>query len=504
MIDDKIKVLAKETILYALNNILIQGCSYIVLLLQINVLTPSEYGRVTECYGTYIAFLGIFYLLSMDLAYFRFVDQLGKIATFNSILTILCMTSLLFSTIILFFLPKIVQITHYEAYIHYFYYIIGIVILDTCLVIPYATLRAEQRLYKLTLIKLAQASASILGTFLLLYHPACLRYVAYLMDYCFHIVVQLNALDGIFIANIVANLTALMLLLPTFKTIRLSWDRTVVCRILGYAAPSFFSILLLRINEILPRSLFRLLIPDDFYISYTKEEMLGNLGISYKLTLVATLAIKAFQYAAEPFFFAHSKNKDAKNLYSQTMYIFTLVASIGLLLFSLNIDWITKLFIRNPLYHHTIDTIPYLTCIPIILGMYYNLSVSFKLANKTVYNSLISGCGSLVIGGLSLLLLPIYGHWGCVYASLIGSTTMVLLGYFCAQKCYPIPYRKHGFLLFLATFLLIDKVFNWPKRITFLPVIWRYIVLNLLMMGIISLIVVIWHRIAFAVRKDKI
>jgi len=494
MIYKKIQLLAKQTIIYAINHIVIHGCSYIVLLLQINRLTSREYGTVTEFYGNYIALLGVIYTLAMDLAYFKFVHQIGKEASLNAITTILCMTNILFSILVIAFVPKIAAITHYQSHRHYFYYMIVIVILDTFLLIPYARLRSAQQLSRFTCIKILQGLSSILFSFMLLYLPACLRFLENVTCMVFKIPLQLDGLDAIFIANICTNMVTLMLLSPYFQGLQLKWDAQKIGMIGKYALPIFFSTLFFRVNDILPRLLFRSLVPDNFYRTHSKEEMLGNLGVSYKLTLIVAIAIKSFQHATEPFFFSQEKSKDASKLYSQTMYFFTLVSSMGLLLISLNIDWITHIFIRNREYHHTIRTVPYLTAIHVILGVYYNSSMAFKLSNKPIYNSLMSGGSSLIIWMLSVLLLPRFGHWGCVYASLIGVTLMTVCGYFLAQRCYPIRYSKYGFFVLIGSCFLINQVHIWPQKLTFLPELWSYIVLNLLIIVSFLGIGIIGHK----------
>lgn len=496
-----VKNLAKETIIYSLSDIVARGCSYLVLLLQTGILTPSAYGIVTEFYGSYIAFGGVVYLLSMDMTYFRFVNKLGRKNTFNTIVTILLLTSTLFSIILLLYIPEIAKATNHLSHIHYFYYAVGILSLDTLLIIPYAALRAEKKTVRFTCIKCLQAIFSIIFSFILLYLPACLRFISYLIFKAFHIAVHLDALDAIFIANLLSNATALVFLLPNFKGFQFTCNKKALRVMFGYASTSFFTTLFFRLNDILPISLFRKLVPTDFYEAHTKEEILGNWGTSYKLTLLISLGIQAFKYAAEPFFFAHSDRKDATKLYSQTMHLFILVSCMALLIFSLNIDWIAKILIPHACYRNTVDTVPYLASVHILLGIYYNFSISFKLSNKLQYSAWISGFGSLVILATALLLMPALGHWGGVYASIIGATVMTLLGYYIGQKCYPIPYYKHSFLFLLLTFCLLGKISVWPAKVAFLGLGWAYVLLNIIIITSFCAIVIVTHKHINVFRK---
>ncbi|CAH2559773.1 lipopolysaccharide biosynthesis protein [Cardinium endosymbiont of Oedothorax gibbosus] len=489
-----VKKLGKETIIYGISNIIVRGCAYLALLLQTNVLTPSAYSIIIEFYGSYIALGHVIYDLAMDMTYFRYVHTLGKQYTFNIIVTILLVTSIIFSTLLIIYTPQIAKITNHLAHIRYFYYMAGILMLDTLLMMPYANLRVEKKTFWFLAVKFLQAFANLTFSFILLYCPLYLRYIEYLMYSGLNVTLYLNGLDAVFIANLLSNLTALAFLLPNFKGFYLIWNSRTTRAIGGYAATSFFTTLFFRMNETLPLLLFRQLVPNNFYSTHTKEEMLGNFGTSYKLTLCITLGIQAFKHAAEPFFFANSGRKEALKLYSQTMHLFILASCFCLLLFSLNINWVAKILIPNAGYRHTIDTVSYLAFAHILLGVYYNFSAAFKLSDHPRYNTWISALGSLVIGFTALLLIPRWAHWGCVYASISGVTAMGLLGYYMGQKCYPIPYHAHGFLLLLLTFLVLGKVSLWPAQLAFLGTGWAYIFLHITILATFYIISIGWKK----------
>ncbi len=491
---NSVKTLAKETIVYSISNIVVRGCAYLALLLQTNVLAPTAYSIITEFYGIYLALGHVIYDLAMDMTYFRFVHSLGKQYTFNIIVTLLLVTSIIFSTLLIICTPQIATITNHLAHMRYFYYVAGILILDTILMIPYARLRVEKMTSWFLLVKFLQAFANITFSFVLFYAPICLRCISGLISNYFNIKVDLNPLDAVFIANVLSNLTALALLLPNFKGFSLIWHSHTIQKIRGYAATSFFTILFFRLSEALPLLLFRKLVPSSLYISHTKEEILGNFGTSCKLTLLITLGIQAFRNAAEPFFFANSSRKEALTLYSQTMHLFILVSCCCLLLLSLNIDWVAKILIPSESYRYTIDTVPYLAFAHVILGVYYNFSAAFKLSGHPLYNTCITAFGSFVIWLTAFLLIPKLGHWGCVYASITGATAMGLLGYYLGQKCYPIPYSKEGFLLLFLSFLALGKVPLWRTKLAFLGIALSYIFLHITIITIFAVIAIIWKK----------
>ncbi|WP_243517119.1 MULTISPECIES: lipopolysaccharide biosynthesis protein [unclassified Candidatus Cardinium] len=491
---NKVKTLGKETIIYSISNIIVRGCSYLVLLIQTHRLTPSTYSIVTEFYGTYLALGHVFYDLAMDMTYFRFVHKLGKQYTFNIIVTLLLLTSLVFSTLLIIYTPQIAKITNHLAHIRYFYYMTGILILDTLLMIPYANLRVEKKTFYFLSVKFLQAFANIIFSAILLYFPLCLRLIECIVANCLNLKVTLNGLDAVFMANLLSNLTALAFLLPNFKGFYLVWHSHTLQLIRRYATTSFLTTLFFRINETLPLWLFLKLTPNNFYSTHTKEEIFGNFGASCKLTVCITLGIQAFKHAAEPFFFANSDRKEALRLYSQTMHLFIVVSCFCLLIFSLNLSWIAKMLIPKADYRHTVDTVPYLTFTHIVLGVYYNISTSFKLGNQPQYNVWISAFGSLVIGSMALVWIPSLGHWGCVYAAMSGAVVMTLIGYYMGQRCYPIPYRKEGFLLILLTSLVVGHIPLWPSKLAFLGVGWAYIWLHIAILAIFYRVVIGWKK----------
>lgn len=489
-----IKKLGKETIIYSLTTIIVRGCSYLTLLIQTNILPISAYSIIIEFYAMYIAWGHVIYDLGMDMTYFRFVRTLGKQHTFNSIVTLLLATSLVFSTLLIMYTPAIARLTGHSTHMRYFYYMATILGLDTLLMIPYARLRIETKTFSFLGIKFMQAFTNIIFSFGLLYFPIALRWIERLLFGWFNIQIGLEHLDAVFIANIWSNITALCLLLPSFKGFCLTWSKRTFQIIRGYAATCLLTTLFFRMNETLPLLLLRTLMVTSLSSLDTKEHIMGKFGASCKLTVCITLAIQAFKHAAEPFFFANANEQNRLKLYSQTMYLFIFVSCFGLLIFSLNIDWIAKILIPKAAYREIVNTVPYLAFSHIVLGVYYNLSTAFKLSSRPRYNTCISFLGSLVVCLIGILLIPKWGHWGCVWASLSSATVMTLVGYYAGQKCYPIPYYKEGFVLLVVTCLIVTQITLWPSKLAFLGIVSSYLLLNTMVLMLFSTIAIIRYR----------
>ncbi|MFN7095411.1 MAG: lipopolysaccharide biosynthesis protein, partial [Burkholderiales bacterium] len=168
------------------------------------------------------------------------------------------------------------------------------------------------------------------------------------------------------------------------------------------------------------------------------------------------LAIQALRYAAEPFFFTHAKDKQSPQLFSQLMQAYIVVACFILLAITANLDWISYLFLRNPIYRIGIEIVPYLLFAYLWLGIYYNLSVWFKLTDKTYYGTCITGIGVLITISFNLLLVPYWGYWGSVWATVASYMSMGMISYYQGKKYYPIPYSvRRGLWWLMLTIVLV-------------------------------------------------
>jgi O-antigen/teichoic acid export membrane protein len=180
---------------------------------------------------------------------------------------------------------------------------------------------------------------------------------------------------------------------------------------------------------------------------------LGVYGACYKLSIIITLFIQAFRYAAEPFFFAHEKEKDSLQTYSKIMTYFVIVCAsifLGVLLY---LD-VVKYFIDRE-YWEGLKVVPILMAANIFLGMYYNQSIWYKLSGKTKWGAYLGVFGALITIGLNLLWIPVLGYVGSAWATLICYASMMLASYLLGQKYYPIPYNVKRILLYLLGALVV-------------------------------------------------
>ena len=177
---------------------------------------------------------------------------------------------------------------------------------------------------------------------------------------------------------------------------------------------------------------------------------LGIYSACYKLTIFMTLFVQAYRFAAEPFFFNQFKRPNAKKIYALMLKVFVAFALIIFLLITLYID-VIKLLIPNTLYHEGLKIIPIVLLANICLGVYYNLSVWYKVTNKTIYAAIISSFGSFVTIGLNLMLIPKLGYMGAAWSTLFCYATMMIISFYLGQKHFKIKYHISS----IATWFLI-------------------------------------------------
>ncbi len=455
----RIKTLAKETAIYGISSILGRMLNWLLVPLYTQYLIPSEYGIVTELYA-YVAFLVILYTYGMETAYFRFstTGQHNEKTIFNLSQTSILLTSILLSSVLIIFSTPIVNYLDYpgqERYIVWFSLILGI---DAISAIPFAKLRLEGKSKKFASIKLINIFINIgLNLFFIVF---CTKIVhqdpaSPMKSFIQSFFDEHRLVDYVFISNLVANGFLIVLMGNMIFNMKIIIDRKKLRKMYVYAFPIMIMSLAGVTNEMLSRAVLKKWLPEGFYEHYSNQAALGIFGAAYKLSVFMTLAIQAFRYAAEPFFFARANDVDSKNLFSKVMQGYIIFSSFILILISLNLDIIGKLFLRSPSYREGLVVVPILLLANLFLGIYYNLSVWFKLTDKTYYGTFISLTGALITILLNYVLIPFLGYLGSAIATLICYLSMAAINFYYGQKHFPIPYGavRGLFYIFLASLI---------------------------------------------------
>jgi O-antigen/teichoic acid export membrane protein len=202
------------------------------------------------------------------------------------------------------------------------------------------------------------------------------------------------------------------------------------------------------INEMLSRVIYRKVLDID---PLQEESELGIFGANYKLAMLITIFIQVFRLAAEPFFFNQSKNENARLIYARVMKFFVITCCFMFLFVSLFLEfWVKLIASRYPAYAEGIKIVPILAMGNVFLGIYYNLSVWYKLTNRNLTGAYLTIAGALITIVLNMILIPAFHYTGAAWSTLLCYGFMMVASYIQGQKHYPIPYKKKKLLAYLA------------------------------------------------------
>ncbi len=456
-----LKQLAGQTAVYGIGTIVPRLMNYLLLTpFYTRVFGLGEYGMVTELYA-YVAFLLVLLTYGMETAYFRFAEsQTDKDKVYTTTLLSLFFTSFLFIVLVISNAGSVAGLIQYSANVEYIVYFALIVGIDAFTSIPFARLRQQQRPGRFAMIKIVNVSVNVGLNFFFL--GLCPLLIENNPESVFNAVYDKNVGIGYaFIANLAATGVTLLLLLPDIFSVKLRFDNSLLFKMLNYSYPLLIVGLAGMANEHVDKILLKYLLPD----SETALDNVGIYGASFKLAVLMTLFTQVFRYAAEPFFFAQAKQSNAKQIYADVMkyfVIFGLLIFLGVMLY---ID-VVKYFIGSD-FHEGLHIVPIILMANLFLGIFYNLSVWYKLNNLTKFGAYIAISGALVTIVLNVLLIPVLGYLGSAWAHFACYFVMMVMSYFLGRKYYPIRYdlKKIGTYVFVAIALFAISQYLKPENV---------------------------------------
>jgi len=472
--------LAGQTAIYGLSSIVGRLINFLLVPLYTRVFLPGEYGVVTIMY-TYVAVLLIVLTYGMETAYFRFSEQHPeqKNRVFSTTFLPILFTSTLFIFFVVIWRQSLAEVMRYPDNVEYIVWIGLIIGMDALAAIPFARLRAENKPLRFVVIRLAGIAVNIsLVLFFLLLCPWLMENAGdTVRQYVTYIYKPEIGVGYVFIANLIASSVTLLLLSPVMRQVRTKPDPVLLRKMLIYALPLLVAGLAGWVNEALDKLLLKFLLPEE-----TAMSQVGIYGAVYKLAIMMTIFIQAFRFAAEPFFFAQAKQKDAKQTYAQVMNYFVIACLTIFLGITLFID-VVKHFI-GPQYHDGLIVVPILLLANLFLGIYFNLSIWYKLTGKTYYGAWFSVIGAVVTILLNLWWIPIVGYYGSAWATLICYFSLAMLSYLFGQKHYRIPYQLIRNLLMISFAILIFLISFFTAGI---PTTLMYVV-HLFLLGLFLMV----------------
>jgi len=407
----------------------------------------------------YVAFLAVFLTYGMETAFFRFVNlghNTSKVYS-TSVITLFS-TSLLFILVMSLFSSDIAIWLRYPSHPEYVKYFAWIVTLDAFTVIPFAKLRADNKAIRFAIIRLLNILMNVAMNVLFIFVVPWLINNKVLDESMFSYVIDNGkvTVSAVFISNLIASVFTVILLLPEYMKVKFEWSAELLKKMLFYSMPVMIAGFAGIINETIDRILIKYLLPAD--ISMVQ---LGIYGACYKVAILMTIFIQAFRYAAEPFFFSQAKDKNAPELYSAVMNYFVIAVSFIFLTVMMYID-VVMLFVGEK-FREGAKVVPVLLMANLFLGIYYNLSIWYKITNRTIYGAYISIIGAIITLVLNFLLIPLMGYMGAAWATFICYLSMMIISYYTGQKYYPVNYNFKKLLFYIGLavlFYLISLLFQ--------------------------------------------
>ncbi len=456
-----IKKLAGETAIYGGSTILNRLLNFVIItpyLTRVFSGRQEEYGIFGLMYA-FSALLLVILTYGMETAFFRFGSKADdREKAFSTACSSLLFTTLLFVVLCTGFSSQVAGLLTRPAdarYVVYFAFIIGFDVLSA---VPFARLRLENRPLRFAALK---AMNILVNGFLLIFLLEALPRLAHGgWSPAERLYAPRRELDFVFVANLAASAVTFLVFLPAYFRLRSGFDATFWRTMFRYAWPLVIVGIAGTVNQFVDRFLLVRWLPG------TLDENLRQLGIynaCIKIPVLMNLFTQAFRYASEPFFFRHAERSDSRKIYAQVGQAFTLVGSLAFLGIMLYLDIIRYLI--DPSYWEGLKVVPVVLVAYLLLGLYYNISIWYKLTDRNLLGGYVAAGGAIVTLLVNFWLIPRIGYMGSAWATLLSFAFMVTVSYFLGQKYYPVPYpvaRMAVYLLLaLAFYGLSLPARNW-------------------------------------------
>lgn len=442
------KNLFKQTAIYGLATVLPRIISFILNPILVYYLTDtSEMGKVSVIFS-YLVFFNVVMSYGMETAFFRFYNSESNKNNVISTATI----SMFWSTIVFFvvlslFRKKLALWSNIN--VEYIVFAIWILALDALAIIPFSKIRAEKRPIKYAIIKVSNVIIYLLlNIFFLAFLPKLVVHsnnvflqTIYFSDF---------QIGYVFISGLLASLATLLLVLPDYFKIKWQFDFVLWKKMMQYGLPILVAGIAFAINEHF----------DKILLDWLHVDMadIGAYSACYKIGMFMVLFRTAYTLGIEPFFFSHANNENAPQTYATITKYFVIFGSficLGVIVFA---DVLKLILVPKETYWTAMNVVPLIVLANFFLGIYTNLSVWYKLIDKTRIGAYISLVGALVTLVLNMLLIPLMSYMGSAIATIIAYGSMMLISYTMGQNKYPIPYDKKAIISYLVLAIVLSGI----------------------------------------------
>lgn len=480
-----IKKLASDTALYGISSIAGRFLNWLLVAVHTRVFEQPRLLADNNQLYIYVILLNIIYTYGMETAFFRYANKKeNRQEYYNLILSYIIVSSLAFSAIIYFFATPIINLMGFPGKERLVVWFAIILATDAIAAIAFVKLRAENRAKRFVFIRLSNIFINIgLNAFYLMFckyiHEGLfLQSWKPFADFFYNPVI---GPDYIVWANFIASLVTILLLWREFLDFRFTFDFQKFKPILIYAYPLLIMGLAGAVNQTADRVMFRAILPEGFYKGLATDDAFSIYANVYKLSIFMLLVVQAYRYAADPFFFSKAEDKDSPSMIALATKWFTIACILIWVGVSINIDLISLILGKS--FRSGIIVVPILLLANLFIGVYQNMSIWFKLSDKTHFGTYFTIIGMILTVVLNIILIPILGYVGCAITFAFSSFVMMLLCYYYGQKYYPVPYELNSVSIYLAVaavLILVSWNFKIENPYISIPF---HIILSLLFLG---------------------
>ncbi len=463
----KFKSLAGDTVIYGASTILVRLLNWLLMPYYIRTLSKVEYGVVNQMYG-YIAVFLVLLTYGFETAFFRFAKDKSISKVFTTAISSIFSTSLLFIFLIVYFNDYISSLFEFEGLNKIIILSAVFVSLDAVTSILFVKLRFEGKRIKFAILKLINVVVIIFFNLLFLYFIP--KYNTSFLDVSHPSVF-------VFISNLIASSFIFIILFPDLYRSYTTIDFSLLKKMFRYSFP----ILIVGITGMINMHVDKILIPE---IIGGKEgySQLAIYSANFKIGVLMAMFTQSFRLAFEPFFFKHDKDSGDKSVYATILNYFVWFGLFIFLGVTFYIDIINLLLVKDYIVGNEI--IPVVLIAQLFSGIYFTLSVWYKLTDKTIYGAYMSVIGSVFSVSLNFILIPVLGIMGAALSGLVCFFVMFILSAYWGEKHFSVNYQ---WLKIIYYFIFVAIIYS--VGVYLVPFLLKMIVSNTILYNIISFII---------------
>lgn len=453
--------LAKDTAIYGMSSILGRFLNWLLVPLYTHVLAgPADYGQVTNLYA-WTALLLVILTYGMETGFFRFInreDESNPLRVYSTSMISVGSTSLLFAAAVTIFSPLIAAKLGYASHPEYIWMIGLFVAMDAFASVPFAYLRYKKMPIRFAAYKILFVALNILlNLWFFIACPYLMRVAPTAVSWFYN---PDYGVGYVFVANFIATFIQTLFLLPYIFSVKWTFSKSLLIDMLKYSLPLLLLGVAGIMNQILDKILFPFLLKGQY-----GDTQLGIYGATSKMAIVMLMFTQAFRYAYEPFVFAQKREKNSLDAYSQAMTYFVIFSWLIFLAMVFYIDFFKIIISRE--YWVGLKIVPVILISFIFQGIYFNLSIWYKLTDRTMWGAWFALIGTAIILAGNILLVPQFSYWGSVWAAFACYFVIMLLSYFIGLKYLSIPYNLRALGLYSALALLfyaLSSIITLPQQ----------------------------------------